>query len=344
MTVLVRKPLRVAVLAHESLLPPDSIANLTDKEIQPWKMEWDVTSCLRDIGHQIELVGLHDELTPVRQVIETHKPQIIFNLLEEFHGAGAYVPHVISYLELKKQKYTGCNPRGLTLANDKGLSKKILAYHRIHVPHFAVFPLKQKIRRPHRLDFPLLVKSISLEGSAGISQASVVRDDGSLVERVRFIHRQHHTHAIAEQYIEGREIYVGVIGNQRLQTFTPWELIIKRLPDGAANIATGKVKWDYDYQEKVGVLTEAAKLEPRQVEKLAALSKRIYRILGICGYARLDFRLNRNGDFYLLEANPNPNLSYGEDFAESAEHSGIGFEPLINKILSLGLSYEFVGF
>lgn len=335
-----KKRLRVLVLAHEDLVPPDSIEGLTEKEIQPWKCEYDVTATLREMGHDVNIVGLYSELNDLRRAITEFRPHIAFNLLEEFHGHPLFDQHMVSYLELLKQPYTGCNPRGLTLAHDKALSKKILAYHRIHVPAFAVFPVKRKVRRPARLKFPVLVKSITEEGSVGISQASIVHDDEKLAERVQFIHRQTNTSAIAEQYIEGREIYVGMLGNDRLQTFTPWELKIERLPEGVANIATYKLKWDYRYQEKVGVTTEAADLTHELKTKIAHLSRRIYRLLFLSGYARLDYRLNEAGELYLLEANPNPNLSYGEDFAEAAEKSGLGYEQLLQRIMTLGLSYR----
>lgn len=333
------KKLRVVVLVHEDFLPPDTTEGLTEEEIQPWKTEYDVIATLRLMGHEVYPVGVYSDLDAIRRALEEFKPHVAFNLLEEFHGKGLYDQHVVSFLELMRQSYTGCNPRGLTLAHDKGLSKKILAYHRISVPKFAVFPLRRKVRRPERLRFPLLVKSLVEEGSVGISRASLVHDDEKLRERVEFIHRQTASHAIAEQYIAGREIYVGVLGNQRLQTCAPWELIIKRLPEGAPNIATSKLKWDYAYQERVGVTTEAARLPPELEKRFARLSKRIYRILFLSGYARLDYRLTEDGRIYLLEANPNPNIAYGEDFAEAAHHSGIKYDALLQKIITLGLSY-----
>ncbi|MEJ7617193.1 MAG: hypothetical protein WKF30_09595 [Pyrinomonadaceae bacterium] len=336
----VNMKLRILVLVHESLVPPASIEGLTDKEIQPWKTEFDVINTLRNMGHEAHAVGLHSELGVIREAIDEFKPHVAFNLLEEFHGYSLYDQHMVSYLELKKQPYTGCNPRGLTISHDKALCKQILAYHRILVPSFAVFSLHRKVRRLKRLRFPLLVKSVSEEGSVGISRASVVYDDEKLAERVEFIHRQTKTHAIAEQYIEGREIYVGVIGNHRLQTYSPWELLIKRLPAGAPMIATGKLKWDYVYQEKIGVTTEAAELTPDLRRRFEYLSKRIYRLLGLSGYARLDYRLTADNRIYLLEANPNPNLSYGEDFAEAAHHSGVEYESLLRKILTLGMAYR----
>src|SRR6185369_13610968 len=174
----------------------------------------------------------------------------------------------------------------------------ILSYHRIAVPGFAVFPMGQKkVVRPRRLKFPLFVKSVVEEGSVGIAQASVVNDDDKLAERVEFIHRQTNSHAIAEQYIEGREIYVSVIGNRNLQTYTPWELTIKNLPEGALNIATGRLKWNPDYQKKVGLVTKPADLPEELQEKVEQLSKRIYRHLNLTGYARMDYRLSNNGQF-----------------------------------------------
>lgn len=337
------KPLRVLVPVHEDLLPPDSIEGLTEDDIQPWKTEYDVIETLRNMGHEVMPIGVYDDQGAIRRAIESFKPHIAFNLLEEFHGDSLYDQHIVSYLELLKMPYTGCNPRGLTLAHDKALSKKILAYHRIPVPNFAVFPVNRKARRPKRLGFPLIVKSLSEEGSVGISRASIVYDDEKLAERVAFIHRQTQGPAIAEEYIDGREIYVAVLGNYQLRTFMPWELVISNLPEGAPMIATGRVKWNYKYQKKAGVQTHAADLTPEQVTTLTKLSKRICRNLYLSGYARLDFRLATNGQFYLLEANPNPNLSFGEDFAEAAEHDGVSYEALLQKIITLGLGYKGVG-
>lgn len=334
------KKLRVIVLVHEDLVPPDSIEGLSQKEIQEWKTEYDVITTLKKIGHDVVPVGLYGDLGVIQKALEDIKPHIAFNLLEEFHGFSLFDQHVVSYLELRRQRYTGCNPRGLTLAHDKALAKKILSYHRIQLPRFAVFPINRKVRRPKWLQFPLLVKSLSEEGSVAISRASLVHDDEKLAERVEFVHRQTNTHAIAEQYIEGRELYVSVLGNERLQAFTPWELFVSKLPEGAPLIATLKVKWDYKYQEKVGVITKAAQLTPELSKQVKRLSKRIYRALHLSGYARLDYRLTDDGKLYMLEANPNPNISDGEDFAASALKAGISYEMLLQKIITLGLSYK----
>ncbi len=343
MTFEPKKKLRIIVLVHEDLVPPDSLDGWSDKDKAAVKTEFDVTSTLKKMGHDVYPVGLYNQLNVIGNALMEHKPHIAFNLLEEFHGYPLYDQHVVSYLELMKQAYTGCNPRGLTLAHDKALTKMILAYHRIQVPNFAVFPMNRKVRRPKRLKFPLLVKSISEEGSVGISQASVVHDEEKLAQRVEFIHRQNKTAAIAEQFIKGREIYVGVIGNQNVQTYAPWELVMEKLPEGSENIATLKVKWDPAYQERVGVKTKAAELTPEQHKTIERLSKRIYRYLFLTGYARLDYRLTEDGQFYLLEANPNPQIAHGEDFAESAEHSGVEYDQLLQKVISVGLNYHAAG-
>jgi D-alanine-D-alanine ligase len=332
--------LRIIVLLSQELMPPDSIPDGVEKEKQPWRTEYDVISTLKSMGHEVFPVGLRSDLEVIAKAREEHKPQVAFNLLEDFEGQALYDQHVVSYLELVKQPYTGCNPRGLTIAHDKALTKKILSYHRIPVPGFAVFPMGQKVVRPRRLKFPLFVKSVSEEGSVGISQASVVADDQKLAERVEFIHRQTNSHAIAEQYIEGREVYVGVIGNRKLQTYTPWELLIHNLPEGSLNIATGRLKWNPDYQKKVGLVTKPADLSPELQRKILLLSKRIYRHLCLSGYARLDYRVTKDGECYLLEANPNPQIAKNEDFSDSAAHCGISYPQLLHKIITLGLSHN----
>ena len=332
--------LRILVLLPQATMPPEAVPAGVDKEKQPWRTEYDVISTLKAMGHDVCATGLQSDLAVIDRAREEHNPQIAFNLLEDFDGRALFDQHVVSYLELLRQPYTGCNPRGLTLAHDKALTKKILAFHRIAVPGFTLFPVGQKVVRPRRLKFPLFVKSAVEEGSVGISQASVVNDDQRLAERVEFIHRQTDGHAIAEQYIEGREIYVSVVGNRRLRSYTPWELIIKNLPDGALNIATGRLKWNPDYQKKVGLVTRPADLPPELERKLERLSKRIYRHLCLSGYARLDYRMTNAGEFYLLEANPNPQIAMHEDFADAAAHSGLKYPQLLQKIITLGLSYS----
>ena len=332
---------RVLVLVHSDLVPPDSLEGHDEKAIREWKTEYDVVSTLRNMGHDARPLGVSDDLGAIRIAIEEFKPHVCFNLLEEFHGVALYDQHVVSYLELMRQPYTGCNPRGLTLAHDKALSKKVLAYHRIQAPRFKVFPVGRKVKKPARLAYPLIVKSLTEDASLGISQASLVNNDEKLVERVRFMHEKIGTDAMADQYIDGRELYVGVLGNQRLQTLPIWELEFTNLPEGSAPIATEKVKWDEKYQEQIGIKTGPAKgLENGLAERILKTCKRTYRALGLSGYARIDLRLRADGAIFVIEANPNPQLAYDEEFAESAAHIKLKYEDVLHRILTLGLGYR----
>lgn len=330
--------LRVLALMHRDLVPPDSIEGLSDEAIAPFKTEYDVTATLHNLGHQVRSLGVAGELAEIRKTIEEWKPHVVFNLLEEFDGEAVFDQHVVSYLELLHQPYTGCGPRGLMLARDKALSKQILSYHRIHTPPFTVVPRGTAVRRPRKLEFPLIVKTVNEEASLGISQASVVDNDDKLAERVRFIHERFDTDALVEAYIHGRELYVGILGNQRLRTFPIWELLFEKMPEDVPRIATAKVKFDYAYQRKMGISSRQAQDLPEGgADRIHQICKRIYRYLGLRGYARIDLRLTDDGQLYFLEANPNPQLAFGEDFAEAAAAAGLSYDRLIQRLLTLGM-------
>jgi D-alanine-D-alanine ligase len=197
------------------------------------------------------------------------------------------------------------------------------------------------IRRPKRLPFPLIVKSLTQEASIGISQASVVDSEEKLRERVQFIHESIRTAAIVEQYIEGRELYVGILGNQALQALPVWELFFTNMPEGAKRIATDRVKWSVKYQKKYGIDSGAARdLPDAKAEAIQHLCKRAFRALELSGYARIDLRLEENGNVWVLEANPNPQIARGEDFAASAENMGLSYETVLQRIINLGLRWQ----
>jgi D-alanine-D-alanine ligase len=330
---------RVLVLMHVDLVPPDDIAGKPDEEVFEYKTEYDVVTGLRELGHEVQPLGLFDDLTPLRRAIQNFTPHIVFNLLEEFRGEQMLDQNVVSYLELVQVPYTGCNPRGLMIARDKALSKKILHYHRIRVPRFAVVPAGRKLRRkPARLEYPLIVKSQVEEASIGIAEASLVNNDEKLAERIEFMHAKVGTSLILEQYVDGRELYLGVMGNTRLQALPVWELEMRRLRSDAPRIATRRVKWNLKFQERRGVEIGPARDLPPEVERLLVkTTKRLYRLLQLSGYARVDFRLDAEGRLYFLEANPNPDIGYGDEFAEAAEAAGIDYAPLLDRILAIGL-------
>jgi D-alanine-D-alanine ligase len=333
--------LRVVALVHRHLIPPDKVAEGTNIDSAPWRTEYDVISTLASMGHEVETLPVHDDLGEIRRLVTEWKPHIAFNLLEGFDDITIFDQNVVSHLELLKLPYTGCNPRGLLMARDKSLSKKLLAYHRIPVPEFEVFRIGRPIRRPKRLTFPLIVKSLTQEASIGISQASVVDSDEKLKERVAFIHESIRTAALVEQYVEGREIYVGILGNQALQALPVWELFFSSMPEGARRIATDRVKWSVKYQNKYGIDSGPARdLPEAQAESIQHLCKRAYRALELSGYARIDLRLEENGNVWVLEANPNPQIAKGEDFAASAEKIGLSYETVLQRIINLGLRWQ----
>jgi D-alanine-D-alanine ligase len=335
------KKLRVLVLMHDYQVPPEDAAR-QDAEHATWKTEFDVLRTVRDeLEHDVHVLGVKDDLAGIRQAKDDFQPHIAFNLLEAFHEVGTFDQNVVSYLELLRLPYTGSNPRGMLLARDKALSKKLLQYHRIPVPDFVMVPRGRKPRLTKRLTFPLIVKSLTQEASIGISQASVVEDPAKLAERVQFIHDSIGTDAIVEHYVEGRELYCGVIGNQRVQVLPVWEMTFAKMPDDQHRIATERVKWSPKYQQKMGIATgEAKDLPEGTAERIQHISRRVYKVLELSGYGRIDLRLDDRGAIHVLEANPNPQIARDEDFAESAKRAGLAYPALLQRILSIGLRWE----
>jgi D-alanine-D-alanine ligase len=334
------KNLRVLTLVHESLVPPAE-AKAEEAATAPWRTEYDVARNLSKAGHDVHVLGVGGELNPIRKAVEEFKPDITFNLLEGFDDNVTWDQNVVGYLELLKTKYTGCNSRGMLLGRDKALAKKLLSYHRIRVADFMIAARGKKFRRLKRLAFPLFVKSLTMDSSIGISQASVVENEDKLQERVRFIHESIGTDALVERYVEGRELYVGILGNKRLRALPIWELSFEKMPEDARKIATERLKWSLTYQKKHGIVSGAARELPENLaRRIQDVCKRVYSILYLNGYARIDLRLSESGEIFVIEANPNPQIARGEDFADAADAAGLGYGPLLQQIVNLGLAWE----
>ena len=337
------KKLRVMMLVHYSLVPPDDLSASDDPRMRTFQTEYEVKNALLELGHEVKVVGVYDDLAPIRRTIEEWQPHIAFNLLEDFAGNSAFDYYVVSYLEMLKTPYTGCNPRGLLLSRDKALSKKLLTYHHINVPDFMVFPFGKKLGRLRRLRFPMIVKSLIEEGSVGIAQASHVENEEQLRERVLRLQEMTQGHVIAEQYIDGRELYVTVLGNTRLVVLPFRELVFDKVDAGLPRMATYKVKWDDEYRARWGIEYQSARNLPAgMTERITKLCKRAYRILDLSGYARLDLRLTSDGTIYILEANPNSALAHDDESAASAIKAGMSYPDLIQHILNLGLKANIV--
>jgi len=335
----VKKKLKVLALfdaATATTIDQDFSAELKTED---WKTEANVLAALGKLGHTTEHLAIFDDLDLVRQKPQSFEPDVIFNLADQFKNNRAFDQNIVSFLEMHGLPFTGCGSTGLTLCKHKGISKKILGYHRIRVPDFVTIARGKGIARPKRLKFPILVKPLKEEASYGISQASFVETDEQFKERVQFIHEKYDHDVIAEEYIAGRELYVSVLGNQRLEAFPIRELVFKEVPPDEPKIATYKAKWDEEYRKRWGLQNQFAEgLDPAVAWKIQQTCKRIYRLLTIDGYARLDLRLTPNNEVYFIEANPNPILAEDEDFAQSALKANLPYPELIDRIVRLGLT------
>ena len=331
---------KLKVLALFDAIAPTTIDQDLSAELKTadWKTEANVLGALAALGHTVEHLAIFDDLDLLRQKIESFAPDVIFNLADQFRNNRAFDQNIVSFLEMQGVPFTGCGSTGLTLCKHKGISKKILGYDGIRVPEFTVIPRGARIARPRRLKFPIIVKPLKEEASLGISQASFVGTDAQFRERVRFIHERYDGDVIAEEYIAGRELYVSILGNRRLQVFPIRELVFRNVPPGEPRIATHRAKWDEEYRKRWGLRNQFAEgLEPTLVTCIERTCKRICQHLTIDCYARVDLRLTANTEIYFIEAHPHPILAADEDFALSAEKAGISYPQLIETITRLGM-------
>ena len=302
------------------------------------KTEASVLTGLVPLGHTVEHLAIFDDLDLLRQKLTGFAPDVLFNLADQFKNNRGFDQNIVSLLEMQGVPFTGCGSTGLLLCKHKGISKKILGYHRIHVPDFVIIPRGHRIARPKRLKFPILVKPLKEEASLGISQASFVESDEQFRERVTFIHEKWNGDVIAEEYIAGRELYVSLMGNLRLRVFPIRELVFREVPPNEPKFATFRAKWDEAYRKRWGLENQFAEgLDPTLVTQIEQTCKRIYRLLTIDGYARIDLRLTATNEIYFIEANPNPMLAEDEDFALSAGKAGLPYPQLIERIIRQGM-------
>ena len=332
---------KLKILALFDAIAPTTLDQDLSAELKTddWKTEANVLAALAELGHNVEHLAIFDNLDLLRQKLQAFAPDLIFNLADQFKNNRAFDQAIVSFLEMHGVPFTGCGSTGLTLCKHKGISKKILSYHRIRTPEFSVIPRGKRPARPKRLRFPILIKPLKEEASLGISQASFIETDEQFKERVLFIHEKTDNDAIAEEYIAGRELYVSVLGNHRLQVFPIRELVFKEVPPDEPKIATFKAKWDEEYRKRWGLQNQfAAGLDPPVVRNIEQTCKRIYHLLTIDGYARVDLRLTASNEVYFIEANPNPILAADEDFAQSVAKAGLVYPQLIDRIVRLGLN------
>jgi len=260
---------------------------------------------------------------------------VFFNLTESYAGDDTKDMNIAAYLDLLDKPYTGAGPHALYLAQDKSLAKKIFAFHGIRTPFFAT-SYKGKIDHAHDISFPLIVKPCSEDGSIGIDMGSVVESVKELMERIHYIHEEFDAPALIEEYIEGREIYAAVLGNENPEVLPMVELDLSKLPEGTPKIAGKEVKWEKDTEHyRVTKSAPAEDLDEKTAEKLSSTALAAYQALKLRDYGRIDMRLTPKGDVYVIEANPNPWLSSGAEFHMAARKAGRTYTQLIGEIIDL---------
>jgi D-alanine-D-alanine ligase len=331
---------KILVMMHESLVPPSKMS-AKERLNSNLATEYDVVSTLRELNYEVMPLGLYDQTEPITKAITEWQPDIVFNLMEEFNANASLDHGLVSFLELHQVPYTGCNPQGLILARNKALSKKILDYHDINTARFEVFPINGPRESKDRdLNYPVIVKCLKEEGSLGLSQSSIVYNRPKLIERVKYIHKKYQVDAIAEEFIEGREFFLGILGNHQVETLPVWELIMKNSKNPSKEFYSDQAKFNLNYRQRKGIITQKAHLPAELEAEMIKLGLETYSALQLNGYARIDFRMDKNNKVYVLEANPNPNIALDDEFALSAQFMGLTYPNLLKKIIKLGIEWH----
>lgn len=295
--------------------------------------EYNIYHALKKLGHYIKLLCVNSDIAPIVEQLSKEPPDIVFNLTEQFRGERMMDENISAVLELLNIPFTGTGSKGLMLCRDKGLCKQLLSRRKIQVPEHIVFPCSRPVKISKKIKYPLVVKPLYEDGSDGISNASLVKDENELKERVHLVHENWKQAAIVEEYIEGRELYVSLLGNKRIRVLPFRELSFGNSDSKGPQLATYRVKWNDKYQEKWNIHFCFGEVDAPVQKTIARTCKKIYRILQIKDYGRIDLRLTETGRVVILEANPNPGLGYGDEVAESGIKAGIEYIRLIEMIL-----------
>lgn len=300
------------------------------------EMEYQIADALRERGHEVFLVGINSDVAYLIHRLAELEPELVFNATEAFRG-DPKLDHVVpTVLEAEGYRYTGSPPVALLVSRNKAMSKKVLAHHGIRVPKFISFRPGETVAAPPDLRFPLIVKPLQSDASAGIAQASVVPDAAALGERVTFIHDRFHQPAIAEEFIDGRELYVSMIGNgETLQLLPVTEMVFdKRKTRPEERIATRLAKWDEGYRTRKGIRNVFARpISQAGRAKIEATCRTAFRVLWLRDYARLDVRLTADDEVWFIEANANPFISYGHDVANAAAKTGMDYYQFVQSLV-----------
>jgi D-alanine-D-alanine ligase len=294
-----------------------------------------VSSALQAGGHTVSIVSVHDDVRRLVSGLARRKPDLVFNLVESFgrlQFADAAIAGVLSAMGLR---YTGGGPGELYIRQDKSLAKKLLAFDHIRFPDFAVFSQDADLEMAGKLRMPLFVKPLQNDASIGIDASALVREATSLMKRVVAIHEQHKDAALVEEYIEGREFYVGVLGNRNPEAFPPVEMDFSGLPDGAPHVLGSRAKWAKRSIEYQGTRAKIADVPEVLKARLQKVSLDAYRALRVRDYGRVDLRLTGAEEIYVIEVNANCYLEKSSEYVIAAAAAGYEYPKLINRIAEL---------
>jgi D-alanine-D-alanine ligase len=331
-----KRKLNITALVDSWTIP----ANDPDFREKPEKpsTEYHVIRTLRELGHNVSVLGSDEnDIANVITTLGKEKPDLVFNLTEALGGNRCMDMNIAAVLELLDIPFTGSGPAGLMLCRDKRLCKQLLTLHRIRVPQFVSTIPNQKVQIPKSLHYPLVVKPAFEDSSEGISNASLVTNETALLERVKFVHEGWNQPVITEEYVEGHELYVGIIGNKCLTVLPIRECFFDSGNHEGPHLTTYRVKWNAEYRKKWGIKFGFAKLEAATVKNIERICKKVYRLLQLRDYGRIDIRLTPEKKIVVLEVNPNADIGYGDEIAEAAEKAGIKYEKLIDRIVHLAM-------
>jgi D-alanine-D-alanine ligase len=320
--------------SEEAAAPDKSpVTRTLDKK----EVEEEVAEALTKLGHEpvmYELDGTQKSLLGLARV----DCDLVFNLAESFADDDTSDFKIAAYLELLRKKYTGSGSHGLMLAQDKAVAKKIFAFHGIHTPTFARC-YRGRLDFSHDLEFPVIVKPAREDGSIGIEFSAVVSSIRELMERMDWLHTHFDSPVLIEEYIEGREMYVGVLGNEKPEALPVIELDLSKLPEGTPKIAAAEVKWGKGtraYRDTKSAI--ATDLPDETVQLLQQTAIAAYQALELRDYGRVDMRLQADGRVHVIEVNPNPWLASRAEFAMAARKSGRTYSRLVEEIMELAIA------
>ena len=298
-----------------------------------------IEGALRSVGHESRRVMVDSEVAPLVQTLVENRPDLVINLAESFAGKSALESNIAALLNLLDLRYTGSSPAGLLVAGDKTLSKKVLRFHGIKSPEFATV-YRGMVDWAGDVQFPLIVKPPQEDASLGITQKSIVHDVRELLEKIAEIQGEYQSPALAEQFIEGREYYVGVLGNQNAKALPVIELDFSKFPADRPRIASWEAKWGDEGDAKGAEFEGTESVFPDDLpddlrDRMQKAAVDAFHALRLRDYARIDMRVTDAGDIYIIEVNPNCYLEAKSEFARAAERDGLQYDALIAQIVEL---------